>query len=173
MNCKSCQCACVSALCKSQRNLGRAYWACPNQCKVFNGFLDTINKQTTTCAGGLPKCKACEACCVIRTSQSEKNPGRQYFACLKCTAFNGFVIATLHDKSIKTNASPVFQERKCQTCATMCFIHVTRFLDKLTEVYYKCPNCNLHNGAVEQQVPMRKASKKKNVARGTDDAAVD
>ena len=143
---------CQEAVSKSVKNFGRRYWACPNRCvKVFNGFVDGDNPSQTAAASTALQAKLCIAChkpCEVRTSQSEKNLNKKYFACPSlCAVWNGWVLAqTLEEKSLSRKENPQ-AFKACKSCENACFVTVTRFEDRPTEVFYKCHVCNLHNGA--------------------------
>ena len=39
-SCSACGQDCVSRISQTEKNPGRAFWACPDKCKVWNGWID-------------------------------------------------------------------------------------------------------------------------------------
>ena len=160
MQCKACQKECLSAISQSVKNFRRSYWQCPDRCpKTFNGFIDDGN----TYVAPAKLCSACETPCFVRESKSIKNPGKKYFACpnscvniwngwvsleqlkLISNPTNSFWSATTEDShDEKVQPVTLFQDKNCEECDKLCVIHITRFPGRrATEIFYKCPYCNL------------------------------
>ena len=114
MNCKICKEPAIVKISKSAKNAGKEYYACPKQCQGWIGWVDqTLNKPRTPFVPKQPPatpmpntspnepyinedgeigCKACGKTCIIKKSSSEKNMGREYFACQdQCNIWNGWV----------------------------------------------------------------------------------
>ncbi len=157
-NCKACGEACVITASQSVKNPGKLFWACPNHCaNAFNGFVDPSKKstpkpqkQTWPQAAKEEKqslkkiCTNCDSLCVVRVSQSAKNAGKQYHACKNCDKpWNGWI------KDEQSLIGLLSQKKTCVFCTQACVVHITRFIDKPQEVFFKCPFCNLFNGFLE------------------------
>ena len=52
-NCKNCKTECQIKISKTDKNYGKEFWGCPNRCKVWNGWVETIEKEEYHCK----KCK--------------------------------------------------------------------------------------------------------------------
>jgi hypothetical protein len=97
--CKNCGEVCDIKSSKSEKNLGKEYYACPSQCKnVWNGWVEGSVSHVGASSKSEPvkvstevKC-TCGAYCVERTSFTPKNKGKKFWACPSgCKVWNGWV----------------------------------------------------------------------------------
>jgi hypothetical protein len=102
VSCKNCGQDCDIKNSKSDKNPGREYYACPSGCKgTWNGWVDddavsasssAPKKQSGPVPDTNPKCKSCKAPCIERSSNTDKNRGKKFWACQKqCKIWNGWV----------------------------------------------------------------------------------
>jgi GRF zinc finger len=115
MNCKVCKEPAIVRVSKSEKNNGKEFYSCPKGCQGWIGWADEsqnvprekkpfVQKPPATPMPNTSKtekyinednevgCKACGKTCMIKRSSSEKNYGKEYYACQDfCNIWNGWV----------------------------------------------------------------------------------
>jgi hypothetical protein len=109
-------------------------------------------------------CKNCDELCDVKSSKSEKNPGKEYYACpSRCKGvWNGWVEdgGTTSSSTVKPVAR-VSSDIKC-TCGAYC-IERTSFTPKNKgKKFWACPSgCKVWNGWITDVVPKTGGTPKK------------
>ena len=97
-NCKECSAECtVRESSQKAKNPGKEYWACPNRCKCWNGWVEddrVVDSDDSGETGSGIFCKSCQTECVARESKTAKNFGKKFWSCPKrCKVWNGWIEA--------------------------------------------------------------------------------
>lgn len=145
-------------------------WSAPSAGSAFTPVSGERETKRARVQQQGPNCKLCSYTSVCRTSRSEKNPGKQYWACSNSTCSNKFIewvkapvtapATTTTTTTFKT-AAAVLQEEKsqppkytdvtvqCSLCGNAAVSRTSRSEKNPGKKYWACPNNYCTNKFIE------------------------